>query len=65
VLASDPRRKALLDAVLRHALCPPRRLLAELGVDPDAVAGPVRLRYVPREGSDLGSLPTVLEVSCP
>jgi len=65
VLASDPLRKPMLDAVLRYALCPPRRLLDELGIDANDVAGPVRLRYVPRAGVDLGELPTVLEASCP
>jgi hypothetical protein len=65
VLASQARTRPMLEAVLRHALCPPRPLLAELGIDPLDVAGPVRIRYVPREGSELGALPAVLEASCP
>ena len=65
VLASDPRSKPMLDAVLRYALCPPRPLLRELGVAADEAVAPIRLRYVPREGIELQGLPTVLEASCP
>ena len=65
VLVSDPRARAMLDAVLRHALCPPRPLLAELGIDAARIEGPVRVRYVPREGAELEGLATVLEASCP
>jgi hypothetical protein len=64
VLATDPRGRPMLDAVLRHGLCGERPLLAELGVDPGSVAGGVRLRYAPRPGTDLGSLPRMLEAPC-
>ena len=65
VLASDPRTRPMLEAVLSHALCPPRPLLAELGINPRDVQGEVVVRYAPREGSQLRDLPLELRASCP
>jgi hypothetical protein len=64
VLAADARTRPMLDAVLRFALCPPRQLLSELGIDPTDVEGSVRLRYEPREGARLEGLATELEATC-
>ncbi len=64
VLASDPRTRPMLDAVLRYALCPPRPLLAELGIDPADVRNDVRIRYVLREGIEALDLPSVLQPDC-
>ena len=46
-----------------YGLCGEAPLLRELGIDPRTVASPVRVRYVPLEGTDLGDLPRVLEAS--
>jgi hypothetical protein len=54
----------LRDPVLAYALCGDAPLLRELGIDPARVRGPVRLRYEPRPGTDLGELPRVLEAPC-
>lgn len=62
VLAADPRTEPMLEAVLRHALGPPRPLLRELEIDSGDAVGGVTLRYEPREGVVLDGLPTTLEV---
>ena len=65
VLATDERTRPLFESVARYALCGEAPLLRELGIDPAEVAGPVRVRYEPRPGTDLGDLPRVLEAPCP
>lgn len=65
ILAADARTRAMLDGVLRRALCGERALLAELGVDPARVAGGVRIVYEPLRAGALGDLPLVLEAPCP
>jgi hypothetical protein len=55
----------LREPVMRYALCGDAPLLRELGIDPAEIAGPVRIRYEPLPGTDLGDLPTVLEARCP
>jgi hypothetical protein len=65
VLATDERTRPLFESVARYALSGAAPLLRELGIDPAEVAGPVRVRYEPRPGTDLGDLPRVLEAPCP
>jgi hypothetical protein len=55
----------LRDPVMRYALCGDAPVLRELGGDPDDVRGPVRIRYEPLPGADMGDLPRVLEAPCP
>jgi hypothetical protein len=55
----------LRDPVMRYAVCGRAPLLRELGIDPEQVRGPVRLRLEPLPGTDLGNLPRVLEAPCP
>ena len=55
----------LRDPVMRYAVCGDAPLLRELGIDPDDVRGPVRVRYEPLPGTDMGDLPRVLEATCP
>jgi hypothetical protein len=57
--------EGLRDPVMRYALCGDAPLLRELGIDPDQIAGPVRIRYEPLPGTDLGELPRLLEAPCP
>lgn len=64
VLAADARTKPLFDSVARYALCGEAPLLRELGVDPAQVGGDLRLRLVPRTGSDTGNLPLDLAPPC-
>lgn len=64
VLWTDPRGRPMFDAVARYALCGEAPLLSELGLDPAAVGGRVRLRLEPRSGSNLGDLPLTLEPRC-
>ncbi|MEM1211752.1 MAG: hypothetical protein AAGI68_05570 [Planctomycetota bacterium] len=54
----------LRDAVTKYALCGDAPLLRELGIDPQTLAGPVRIRLEPLPGSSLGDLPTQWEPSC-
>jgi hypothetical protein len=57
--------ESLRDPVMRYALCGDAPLLRELGIDPNEIAGRVRIRYEPLPGTDLGDLPHVLEAPCP
>ena len=64
-LAVEPRARPMLRAVLEFGLLGDAPLLEELGVDPEEVLPPLRLRYEPLPGTDLGSLPQVLEIPLP
>lgn len=64
VLSTDPRARPMFEAVARHALCGDAPLLRELGLDPAAINGRVRVRLEPRAGSRLDGLPLVLEPPC-
>ena len=65
VLESDPRARAMFEAVLRHALCGDAPLLQELGIDPLLIGGELALRYEPRARSPASELPMRIEVRCP
>jgi hypothetical protein len=64
VLATDARTKPMHDAVMKYALCDEFRLLQELGIDPQSVAGRVHVRLEPVHGTDMGELPRELEAPC-
>jgi hypothetical protein len=64
VLVTDPYLKPLFDGVGRYALCGEAPVLRELGLDPGAIRGLVRVRYEPRPGSKDQGLPRVLEAPC-
>jgi hypothetical protein len=57
--------EGLREPVMRYALCGDAPLLRELGIDPGDIAGPVRVRYEPLPGTELGDLPSLLEAPCP
>lgn len=63
VLSTDERTQDMFLAAARHALTGDAPLLREIGVDPEAVDGPLRMRFVPRPGTEMGDLPTVIEVA--
>jgi hypothetical protein len=65
VLATDERTRTLFLSVASYALTGKAPLLRELGIDPAEVAGPVRIRYEPPPGSDMGGLPRVLTIPGP
>ncbi len=64
VLAGDERGRAMLDAVLRAALCGSAPLLAELGVDTAGITA-VEIVYAPLRPDALGDLPTRIAAPCP
>ncbi len=64
LLVDDPRTRPMFESAARYALCGEAPVLRELGLDPARVAGRVRLRFEPRAGSDVGSLPLELEPPC-
>lgn len=64
VMATDARLVEMYRSVTRYALCGRAPLLRELGVDPEEVEGPVRLRYEPLSGRTMGGLPRILQVQC-
>jgi hypothetical protein len=55
----------LRNPVMQYAMCGDAPLLRELGIDPKAVQGSVRICYEPLPGTDLGDLPAILEAPCP
>lgn len=63
VLVTNEAARPMYESVLRYAACGERPLLAELGLDVDAVRDPVVIRVVPPEGVEL-SLPLALEAPC-
>ncbi|HEX4621012.1 MAG TPA: hypothetical protein VH208_05525 [Myxococcaceae bacterium] len=54
----------LRDPVMRFALCGKRPILKELGIDPEDIVGAVTVRFEPRPGTDLGTLPRTLQARC-
>jgi len=65
VLASDPHTREMFDSVAAYALCGRAPLLRELGIPESQVAGGVRLRLLPRAGTQPEDMPLVLEPRCP
>lgn len=65
VLATSDRTRPMFRSVINYALTGDAPLLRELGIDPAQVQGPISVRYEPREGSNLGGLPRVLEAPFP
>ncbi len=61
VLRTNEATRPLFDAVARYALCGDAPLLRELGLEPERIAGNVRVRLEPRHPVDL---PLVLEAPC-
>src|SRR5579871_2233488 len=55
----------LRDPVMHFAMCGDAHLLHELGIDTRDIAGPVRIRYEPLPGTDMGELPRALAAPCP
>ena len=64
VLSTDPQTRPMFQVVTSYALCGEAPLLRELGIDPTSVSGQVRIRIEPLPGTDLGTLPRVLEPIC-
>jgi hypothetical protein len=64
VLVTDDRTRAMFVSVARHALCGDAPILRELGIDPTAMDGRVRIRLEPRPGSQTGALPLPIEAPC-
>ncbi|MBA2660939.1 MAG: hypothetical protein H0U74_01480 [Bradymonadaceae bacterium] len=65
VLYTDEKTRPMFDAASAFAMCNDSPVLVELGIDPQTVAGNVRVRYVPRAGHKPGDLPTLIEMVCP
>ncbi|MFP4601180.1 MAG: hypothetical protein ACLFVJ_23230 [Persicimonas sp.] len=65
VLYTDELTRPMFDEIAEYALCGDAPILRELGIDPDALAGGLRVEYQPRPGLDLGELPTTIELECP
>ena len=65
VLVSFAPTRAMFDSVARYALCGEAPILRELGVDPHAVAGHLRVRLEQRPGSEPHDLPLTIEPPCP
>ena len=64
VLAKNKLTAPMLSAVMKYGLCGDAPLLREFGIDPATVAGDLRVRYEPLEGTDMGRLPRELRPPC-
>ncbi len=64
-LAADPRTEPMFRAVFHHAVCGDAPLLRELGLDPAAVKGALRIRLEPLPQAGPADLPRVIEARCP
>jgi len=65
VLVESERTRPAFEAVVAYALCGDAPVLRELGIDPSALRGNVRVIYESRPGTDLGDLPREIEAPCP
>jgi hypothetical protein len=65
VLSTDDTTREMFLAASRYAFTGKAPLLRELGIDPSGVDGPLGLRFVPLPDSDIGDLPTWIEVEAP
>lgn len=63
VLATNPRTRAMLEAVLRRALGGDAPIARELGLDVERRTGPLRVRYEFPTGTPDPALPRVLEAA--
>lgn len=63
VLSTDPRTRPMFQSVIRYAFCGEAAILKELGINPNEVAGQVRVRLEPIPGTP-ADLPRILEPSC-
>jgi hypothetical protein len=64
ILVSDPKTKPMWTSIMRYAACGERPLLRELGIDPSAIDGKLRVVLEPLPGTDIGDLPRELEAPC-
>jgi hypothetical protein len=64
VLSSDPRTRPMFESVANYALCGRAPVLRELGLDPAAMRGGVRLRLEPRPREKPKGLPLVFQFPC-
>ena len=62
VLSTDELARDMFWAAARYALTGDAPILREFGVDPSTVEGPIRVRFVPLPGTEMGDLPTMIEV---
>lgn len=64
VLYTDELTRPMFDDVAHYALCGDAPVLRELGISPADVSG-LRVEFEPRHGTDMGELPTTIEIECP
>lgn len=64
IFARNERTRKMLIAVGRYALCGDAPLLRELGMDPDQIDGPLRIRLDPLPGTDTSGLLTEFTAPC-
>jgi hypothetical protein len=65
ILHGDPRTREMFESVVRYALCGQAPLLQEIGIDPNQLSGPPRIRLVPRSETAFGDQPFLITPSCP
>jgi hypothetical protein len=65
ILQKDPNTGQMFESVVQFALCGRAPLLREIGIEPDQLAGPPRVRLVPRPGTAFGDQPFLITPSCP
>ena len=65
VLSTTEATAPMFQAVAGYALTGEAPVLREMGIDPATIQGPVRLRFVPLPGTEMGDLPTELILGTP
>ncbi len=65
VLSTAESSRKMFTAAARYALTGDAPVLRELGIAPSTIHGPIAVRYVPVPGTDMGDLPTRIEVGAP
>ncbi len=61
--STNPRVRPMFASISKYGLTGRAPLLHELGIAPQTVSGPVRIRVVPRAGADFINLPHYLDTS--
>jgi hypothetical protein len=65
ILQTDPHTREMFESVVRYALCGKAPLLREIGIDPDQLSAPPKIRLVPRSGTAWGDQPFLITPACP
>jgi len=64
VLSTDKNTAAMFNQLITYSFCGDGPLLLELGIDPSAMSGVMRIRLAPKKTEVVAGLPLSFEVRC-